>query len=38
VLEERADDEGAFLRVRGAPAEAKRLRELFARELPAQRR
>ena len=34
VLEERADDAGAFLRVRGAPAEVKRLQELFARELP----
>src|SRR5262245_11425016 len=29
VLEERADGEGAFLRVRGAPADVKRLRELF---------
>jgi hypothetical protein len=34
VLEERADGEGAFLRVRGAPA----LRGLFAGELAAQRR
>jgi len=32
VLEERADGEGAFLRVRGAPADVKRLRELFARK------
>jgi GTP-binding protein HflX len=32
VLEERADGEGAFLRVRGAPADVKRLRELFGRE------
>jgi GTP-binding protein HflX len=31
VLEERADGEGAFLRVRGAPADVKRLRELFGR-------
>ncbi len=30
VLEERVDGEGAFLRVRGAPADVKRLRELFA--------
>ncbi len=29
VLEERADGEGAFLRVRGAPADVKRLRERF---------
>jgi GTPase len=29
VLEERADAEGVFLRVRGAPAEVKRLRELL---------
>src|SRR6476660_4976885 len=29
VLEERADGEGAFLRVRGAPADVKRLRELL---------
>ena len=29
VLEERADGEGSFLRVRGAPAEVKRLRELL---------
>ena len=32
VLEERADGEGALLRVRGAPADVKRLRELFARK------
>ena len=32
VLEERADGEGAFLRVRGAPAEVKRLRELLGRK------
>jgi GTP-binding protein HflX len=32
VLEERADGEGAFLRVRGAPADVKRLRELFGRK------
>jgi GTP-binding protein HflX len=31
VLEERADGEGSFLRVRGAPADVKRLRELFGR-------
>jgi GTP-binding protein HflX len=31
VLEERADGEGAFLRVRGAPADVKRLRERFGR-------
>jgi GTP-binding protein HflX len=29
VLNERADGEGAFLRVRGLPADVKRLRELF---------
>ena len=29
VLEERAEGEGAFLRVRGAPADVKRLSELF---------
>lgn len=34
VLEERADEAGAYLRVRGAPDDVKRLRELFARELP----
>jgi GTP-binding protein HflX len=38
VLEERSDGEGAFLRVRGAPADVKRLRELFGRERPAPRR
>jgi GTP-binding protein HflX len=32
VLEERADGEGAFLRVRGAPGDVKRLRELFGRK------
>jgi GTP-binding protein HflX len=32
VLEERADGEGAFLRVRGAAADVKRLRELFGRK------
>jgi GTPase len=32
VLEERADGEGAFLRVRGAPADLQRLRELFGRK------
>jgi GTPase len=32
VLEERADGEGAFLRVRGLPADVKRLRELFGRK------
>ena len=31
VLEERADGEGAFLRVRGAPADVQRLRELLGR-------
>ena len=31
VLEERADGEGAFLRVRGAPEAVKRLREQFHR-------
>jgi len=31
VLEERTEGEGAFLRVRGAPADVKRLRELFGR-------
>jgi GTP-binding protein HflX len=31
VLEERADGEGAFLRVRGDPETVKRLRELFGR-------
>jgi GTPase len=31
VLEERADGEGAFLRVRGTPADLKRLRERFGR-------
>src|SRR5688500_13209377 len=31
VLEERADGEGAFLRVRGDPAAVKRLREQFGR-------
>jgi GTPase len=31
VLEERAEGEGAFLRVRGAPADLERLRELFGR-------
>ena len=31
VLEERADGEGAFLRVRGAPGAVKRLREQFGR-------
>jgi len=31
VLEERAEGEGAFLRVRGAPADVKRLRERFGR-------
>jgi len=31
VLEERADDAGAFLRVRGEPEAVKRLRELFGR-------
>jgi GTP-binding protein HflX len=40
VLEERADDEGAFLRVRGEPEAVERLREQFAqgaarRERPA---
>lgn len=30
VLEERADGEGAFLRVRGEPADVERLREQFA--------
>ena len=34
VLEERADEAGAFLRVRGAPADIERLRDLFAGELP----
>jgi GTP-binding protein HflX len=29
VLEERSDDAGAFLRVRGEPGAVKRLRELF---------
>ena len=32
VLEERSDGEGAFLRVRGVPADVKRLRERFGRE------
>ena len=32
VLEERAEGEGAFLRVRGAPADVERLRELFGRQ------
>jgi len=32
VLEERADGEGAFLRVRGEPEAVKRLREQFGRE------
>ena len=31
VLEERADCEGAFLRVRGDPETVKRLHELFGR-------
>jgi GTP-binding protein HflX len=31
VLEERADGEGAFLRVRGAPEALTRLRERFGR-------
>jgi GTP-binding protein HflX len=31
VLEERADGEGAFLRVRGAPDDVKRLYEQFGR-------
>jgi len=31
VLEERADGEGSFLRVRGSSADVKRLRELFGR-------
>jgi GTPase len=31
VLDERADGEGAFLRVRGAPADLQRLRELLLR-------
>jgi GTP-binding protein HflX len=35
VLEERADAEGAFLRVRGEPEAVKRLRELFGREKTA---
>jgi GTP-binding protein HflX len=30
VLEERADGEGAFLRVRGEPEDVERLREQFA--------
>jgi GTP-binding protein HflX len=32
VLEERADGEGALFRVRGSPADLKRLRELFGRK------
>jgi GTP-binding protein HflX len=32
VLEERADGEGALFRVRGSPADVKRLRELFGRK------
>jgi len=32
VLEERADGEGALMLVRGAPADVKRLRELFGRK------
>jgi hypothetical protein len=31
VLEERADSEGAFLRVRGEPETVKRLRARFGR-------
>jgi GTP-binding protein HflX len=31
VLEERADGEGAFLRIRGAPEAVKRLSEQFGR-------
>jgi len=34
VLEERTDSEGAFLRVRGAPAAVQRLREQFGRREP----
>jgi len=38
VLEERADGEGALFRVRGSPADVKRLRELFDRgdQIPRQ--
>jgi GTP-binding protein HflX len=35
VLEERADAEGAFLRVRGDPEAVKRLREQFGRRRTA---
>src|SRR5437588_2296636 len=35
VLEERADDEGGFLRVRGEPEAVKRLSEQFGRRTPA---
>ena len=34
VLEERTDDEGAFLRVLGAPEAVRRLREQFGRRAP----
>ena len=34
VLEERSDDAGAFLRVRGAPEAVQRLREQFGRRAP----
>jgi GTP-binding protein HflX len=34
VLEERTDDEGAFLRVLGAPEAVQRLREQFGRRAP----
>jgi GTPase len=33
VLEERANDDGAFLRVRGAPEDVKRLQEQFGRDV-----
>ncbi|TMI05562.1 MAG: hypothetical protein E6H43_00160 [Betaproteobacteria bacterium] len=35
VLEERADGEGVFLRVRGEPEAVKRLSEQFGRRTPA---
>jgi len=37
VLEERADDEGATLRVRGEPDTVKRLRKAFGRAAPTRR-
>jgi GTP-binding protein HflX len=37
VLEERADGEGAFLRVRGEPEAVERLRQQFAPAEPTKR-